>query len=51
MFNVVNIGQVRLVYFETSKSWSDTEVMARLGAQELYLDPLVGVEGIKFTSE
>eukprot|EP00904_Undaria_pinnatifida_P003100 jgi/Undpi1/12791/HiC_scaffold_7.g02458.m1 len=41
---------VRLVYFETSKSWSDTEVMARLGAQELYLDPLVGVEGIKFTS-
>ena len=25
--------------------------MTRLGAQELYLDPLVGVEGIKFTSE
>lgn len=44
-------AQVRIVYFETAGTWSDPEVMTRLGAAELYLAPLVGVEGIKFTSE
>lgn len=44
-------AQVRIVYFETAQTWSDAEVLTRLGAAELYLAPLVGVEGIKFTSE
>lgn len=43
--------QVRIVYFETAQTWADPEVLTQLGAAELYLAPLVGVEGIKLTSE